>query len=46
MCDLDEKDRALLRQKLADLRISLTPKDEFDKRFKDYVANWRELTEP
>jgi len=41
----EEKDKTLefLKEKFKELNIPLTPKDEFDKKFKDYKENWREL---
>ncbi|MDP3882396.1 MAG: CYTH domain-containing protein [Nanoarchaeota archaeon] len=41
----DEKDNALamLKEKFASLGIEITPREEFDKKFKEYKENWREL---
>ncbi len=33
-----------LKQKLKELNINLTPKQEFDKKFQHYKENWKELT--
>ena len=33
----------LLKQKLKELNIELTPKEEFDKKFSYYKENWQEL---
>lgn len=46
MTSHDGKDAALvlLRQKLVELGVALTPKEEFDARFKQYLLHWRELT--
>ena len=35
---------AMLKEKLALLNIPLTPREEFEKKFKHYKENWRELT--
>ena len=34
---------AKLKEKLASLNITLTPKEEFEKRFKQYREHWKEL---
>ena len=34
-----------LKNKLKELNIELTPKEEFDKKFQHYKKNWRELTD-
>lgn len=41
----ENKEEALeeLKQKLKELNISLTPKQEFEDKFKHYEQNWREL---
>lgn len=33
-----------LKDKLKELGIELTPKEEFDKKFEYYKKNWRQLT--
>ena len=38
-----EETLKLLREKFALLGISVTPKEEFDKQFKNYQENWRSL---
>lgn len=38
-----EKTLELLKQKLKILNISLTPKKEFDKKYKYYKENWKKL---
>ncbi len=38
-----EKTLEMLKQKLKVLGISLTPKDEFEKKFQYYKENWRKL---
>ena len=47
MADDDRKTKTIdyLKKKLQDLSIPLTPKDEFDKKYKYYKKNWRQLTE-
>lgn len=44
----DEENKATvleeLKNKLNSLNIVLTPKEEFDRKFKDYKEKWRELT--
>jgi len=35
---------AMLKQKLELLNIPLTPREEFEKKFKHYKENWKELT--
>lgn len=42
--DHKDKDLKLLKSKLAELKIQLTRRDEFEKAFAHYKANWRELT--
>ncbi|MBI2148592.1 CYTH domain-containing protein [Candidatus Woesearchaeota archaeon] len=46
MTDEENKERIskFLKEKLEFLNIPLTPKEEFDKRFKNYKENWKELT--
>ena len=39
-----DPDLAYLKAKLADLNITLTPREEFEKAFAYYRANWRSLT--
>ena len=38
-----QKTLSLLQQKLKNLNISLTPKEEFNKKYEDYKKDWREL---
>lgn len=33
-----------LKQKFKELGIEITPKEEFEKKFKDYEENWKDLT--
>ena len=44
----DEKDKEqvyeFLKNKLLELGVELTPKEEFDKKFKHYKENWKKLT--
>jgi predicted adenylyl cyclase CyaB len=46
MCSEEEKGQVIefLKTKLKSLNIPLTPKEEFDKRFKHYEENWKTLT--
>ena len=46
MSDEENKDETLrmLKEKLVELDIKLTPREEFDRKFEDYKLNWRELT--
>ncbi|MDD5650361.1 MAG: hypothetical protein PHF86_08100 [Candidatus Nanoarchaeia archaeon] len=41
----EEKDKTLnlLKEQMKKLNIEITPKDEFDKKFKHYKENWKEL---
>jgi len=45
-CLENEKDDILikLKRKMGELGIEITPKEEFDQAYKNYKANWRELT--
>ncbi len=45
MCSEGGKEKVLaaLREKFSDLGIRITPKEEFDTRFRHYKENWREL---
>jgi D-alanyl-D-alanine dipeptidase len=45
LCSDKEQDKALLelKCKLAELDIPLTPKEEFNDKFKDYEKNWQKL---
>jgi predicted adenylyl cyclase CyaB len=47
LSDEDNKDIILneLKEKLNELKILLTPKDEFDERYNYYKENWRRLIE-
>lgn len=38
-----EKNLLMLKEKLKKLKIELTPKEEFDKKFKYYQQNWQKL---
>lgn len=42
----DEKEQTLelLKQKFTELNIKLTPREEFENKFKYYKNNWKELT--
>lgn len=42
----DDKESALrlLNERMKLLNIAVTPKEEFDKKFKDYKDNWKTLT--
>lgn len=44
--DSKEKDTILniLKQKMNELNISITPKQEFNEKFEDYKKNWKQLT--
>jgi len=46
ICPPEEKEKnlELLKQKLAELNIPLTPRKEFDDAYEHYKNNWRELT--
>jgi len=35
---------AILKQKMQSLDVELTPREEFEQKFKDYAARWKELT--
>lgn len=39
-----EKDLEVLKKKLKHLGIELTPREQFEEKFKDYKKNWKELT--
>ena len=39
-----EKTVAMLKEKLSELNIPLTPKEEFAKKYEFYKKNWRRLT--
>jgi len=43
---LENKDKTIeyLKQRLEELKIPLTPKEEFSKQYENYKANWQELT--
>ena len=34
----------VLKEKMAELEISITPKEEFDRAYAHYVSNWEKLT--
>lgn len=42
--DQKEKTVKLLREKLKELNIEETSKEEFEKKFKHYLENWKDLT--
>jgi len=46
MSSEDEKDNALaiLKDKFTSLGIPITPREEFESKFREYKDNWRELT--
>jgi predicted adenylyl cyclase CyaB len=46
MVSEDEKENALkeLKKKMSELDIPITPREEFERKFKYYEENWRELT--
>lgn len=46
MASEEEKDAVLeeLKEKFKSLKIDLTPKEEFEKKYEYYKKNWRELT--
>lgn len=39
-----DKDLAMLKERFAQLNIPITPREEFDRKYKEYVANWQILT--
>jgi len=45
MCSEDEKENAIkmLKEKMEELGIAITPKEEFDAKFKYYSENWKTL---
>ena len=45
MCTSEEQEREynILLEKLQMLGIVLTPKEDFDRRFKEYKENWQKL---
>ncbi len=45
LCSENEGEKVLesLKQKLAELKVQLTPREEFDKKFQYYKENWRSL---
>jgi len=47
MSTQENKEQALqaLRQKFEELKIPVTPKEEFDKKFQHYKEHWKELTQ-
>ena len=47
MSDKEDQEQIyeFLKQKLKELNIELTPKQEFDKKYNYYKENWRELTD-
>jgi predicted adenylyl cyclase CyaB len=40
-----ERNLELLKRRFRELKIPITPKEEFKKRYDNYVKNWRELVE-
>ena len=47
MCSKDDKEREVesLKEKLKFLNVEATPREEFERKFKEYKDNWRELVE-
>jgi len=45
VCSEKEKDKTLelLKEKMQELKIPLTPKEEFNKKYEYYKKNWRRL---
>ncbi len=45
VCDEQEKEKVLdfLKQKMEELGIEITPREEFEKKFSFYKENWRKL---
>lgn len=45
-CTEKEKDKtlALLKERMRTLKIPLTPREEFEKKYEHYKKNWRKLT--
>ncbi|MBU3896995.1 MAG: CYTH domain-containing protein [Nanoarchaeota archaeon] len=45
MCSENEKEKviAMLKEKMKKLEITITPKEEFDAKFKFYSENWKTL---
>ncbi|MBS3171615.1 hypothetical protein J4449_03320, partial [Candidatus Woesearchaeota archaeon] len=37
------KDLKILNKRLKELGIDLTPRDEFDKKYENYLKNWQTL---
>lgn len=46
VCEDYDKERVLdiLKRKMAELGISITPREEFERSFENYEKNWKELT--
>ena len=46
MCSEEEKHKTLeeIKMEIKKLRINITPKEEFDEKYKHYKENWKELT--
>lgn len=46
ICEDYDKERVLenLKKRMSELRIVITPREEFEKAFSNYEKNWRELT--
>src|SRR3989338_1313808 len=42
--DDKEKNLQILKQKFSELNIPITPKEEFKKKYEEYIENWEELT--
>ena len=40
-----EKIFEMLKKKLIKLNVNLTPKEEFDRKYKYYKKNWKKLVE-
>jgi len=45
LCDENEKEKAIkiLNQKFTELKIPITPKEEFDKTYQNYKKNWKTI---
>ncbi|MBR9689961.1 MAG: CYTH domain-containing protein [Candidatus Altiarchaeota archaeon] len=48
MCSKGEEELALeeLKGKMRKLKVEITPKEEFESRFREYERNWRKLLSP
>lgn len=47
MIDSDDKEKTLelLKSRMNDLNVTLTPKEEFNEKYEDYKKNWKKRTE-